>query len=438
MKKIILCIACLFLYSNAYPACTNQGADPDGSGTLWESADATQAEVSACVSEASNGDTIQIPNDTSTWTSGITTTKQIIIRAENYTATPAGTEGSGAATRNVILTNSLSSGHMFTFTTGDSYHVGLGGIRFNQGSSDGGVVYFSGSGTKPPKIFDCNFHDIPHRSSPAEHVIDFSCIGGIMWNVVMLGTSIDVVGESGLLVKSPKAWQSNSTMGMDDTNGIINLYFEDSTFTNLGIVPDIDDNGRFVARHCVYDGAWAQTHGFTSTWGGRHWEFYDNTFQITSLAKNLANRYFWARAGTGVFTENEVNNPSDPGEYGNMYQLNIGDNTSPGSYPQDRQPGGGWEDGNYVVDPIYMWSQTGARAYTYNFANGWDAIVVLNRDIFVNNGAKPGYTKYTYPHPLRNEIEEQETPANTIQGIQISNLDVTNNPIAWNRTDNLR
>jgi len=46
------------------------------------------------------------------------------------------------------------------------------------------------------------------------------------------------------------------------------------------------------------------------------------------------------------------------------------------------------------------------------------------------------YTPLDYPHPLRGE--ETPVPANAIQGMQISNLNVTNNLIAWHRTDGLR
>lgn len=360
-------------------------------------------DVSSAVNSASDGDTVLIPDGSCTWDSGITTTKQIIIRAENYTPTPAGTEGSGATSRNVVLTNNISSGAMFSFTSGDTYHCGVGGIQFNEGTGDASFISLEGSGSKPPKIFDCYFHNISVRGWPAGRGIDIQSLGAIMWNTVMIGTVTGSVGEGAILVRSPnRVWETDSTKGMDDTNGNINVYFEDSTFKNLGIIPDIDDHGRFVARHCINDGAWGETHGFSSTWGGRHWEFYDNTFQVTTTAKTLANRYFWARAGTGIFTDNEVNNANDTQSYGSVSQLDVGDNYGPSSgYPQERQPGWGYENGSHVIDPIYMWNQTGDRAYTYSIDGAWSSHVQLNRDIYVNNGAKPGYTKYTYPHPLR-------------------------------------
>ena len=74
--------------------------------------------------------------------------------------------------------------------------------------------------------------------------------------------------NGGFLIKSPRAWTTTSTMGTLDTNGTVNVYIEDSTFINVSQWPDIDDNGRMVMRHCVLDGTWGLTHGFTSNWAG--------------------------------------------------------------------------------------------------------------------------------------------------------------------------
>src|SRR4029077_18976922 len=61
------------------------------------SRDAVQAAVNAAV----DGDTVLIPNGSATWTSGIKTTRQIIIRAQNYTPTARPTT---STTRNVVIT----------------------------------------------------------------------------------------------------------------------------------------------------------------------------------------------------------------------------------------------------------------------------------------------------------------------------------------------
>ena len=372
-------------------------------------------DVQAAVNAAVNGDRVLIPNGSATWTGPLNIGgKRIIIRAHDYTPTPAGTEGAGATTRNVTITNN-SSTYLFSFTSGNDFHCGLGGIRVNYGTGAGGILSMTGSGSKPPLIFDCYF-ECPIRFWPAQHTIDATgLLGGVMWNMVVRGTAdTSQVGEGSFLLKSsPRAWETASTLGALDVGGLVNFYLEDSTIRDVGVFPDIDDNGRFTCRHSIYDGSWAETHGFTSLFGGRHWEFCDCRFQISSLLRNIANRYFWCRAGTGIFADCFVASPPDAFQYGQPSQLQIGDNTSPRTYPQPRQPGWGHNGTTNVIDPIYIWNETGPRAYTWGFQEqpgGWENNVQLNREIFVNGGAKPGYTKFTYPHPARAVVENGSSP----------------------------
>jgi hypothetical protein len=95
--------------------------------------------------------------------------------------------------------------------------------------------------------------------------------------------------------------------------------------------------------------------------------------------------------------------------YGDRGALAMGDNTQPsGTYLIPRQPGCGHNGSAYVSDPIYVWNQTGGNAYDVGVTDqipAWQNYVQRNRDYFVNNGAKPGYTKFTYPHPLRAVVE---------------------------------
>ncbi len=385
-------------------------------------ASASLADVQAAVNSASDGDTVLIPNGSVTWTGGISTSKQILIRAQNYTPTPAGMAGSGATSRSVTIQNNSGS-PLFALTTGNSHHVGLAGIAFIDGGGSGAHFSVAGSGSKVALVSDLYF-TLRNRFWPAQAAIVWTAQGGVLWNLYGDATSATSstggVGTDGvgMFVSSPRAWNTASTMGTLDTGGTVNVYIEDSTFKNMSQFPDIDDNGRLVMRYCLLDGTWGLTHGFTSTWGGRHWEYYNNTFSVTyntSPYRNMAGRYFWCRAGTGIFTDNVVNTPVNSSQWGNVSLLNIGDNTSPGSYPQARQPGWGHNGANNVLDPIYVWSHTGGRAYTYGFQGSWGNIVQVNRELYVNNGAKPGYSKFTYPHPLRGGGPPTETPP-TISG----------------------
>lgn len=213
-------------------------------------------------------------------------------------------------------------------------------------------------------------------------------------------------------------------MGALDTSGIVNMYFEDSAAKNASSWPDCDDGGRFVARGNTLDGVFGTTHGPSSLTGGRHIEYYNNTFSVTTETHNHGGRYFWIRAGTGVFWDNLVNNASAPGEYGNCKLLDIGEEDEAyGSgggtgYPAMRggdtftiQCGWGHDGTDSVLDPIYIYNQKAgsdaASAYVYGMRDGWGTVVVGGREIYpstsggANPGAKPGYSAYTYPHPLR-------------------------------------
>lgn len=382
-------IAGVFAYSAAQAATIN-------------AVSCSQANVSTAVANASDGDTVAIPNGSCTWTSGISTSKQIVIRAQNYTPTDQGT-----ITRSVTITNNSGS-PLFSMTSGNSFHVQISGIRFNEGSGSGNHVRFQGSGTKPPRLNDCAF-EVKQRNgnSASVAVVTWLSLGGIEWNSYYQGlasSGADGVGPDGAsrVINSPRNWNTASTMGMADAGGLVNVYLEDSTAVNVGQFPDVDVHGRAVVRYNTFDGMInGQTHGFSSgTNQGRHVEVYNNTFSVTNPNRNHSGRYYWIRAGTFVFTENIVNN-AIPQEYGNVNQVIIGDTQGLGSYPVPRQPGFGHNGTTDVSDPIYIWNQTGTRGYSFGFQGGWGANVVEGRDIFVNRGAKPGYAKFTYPHPLR-------------------------------------
>lgn len=385
-------------------------------GATRTAASASLADVQAAVAAASDGDTVLIPNGSATWTGGISTTKQIIIRAQNYTPTPAGTAGTATTSRNVTIQNN-SSVPLFQFTSGNSYHVGLGGIRFNEGTGGNNHVRFVGNGAKVPFLFDSYFQCKQRNGSATSvSIICWLAAGGVAWNIYVSGEGFPGgAGGSGpdgasiYVQSSHRAWETASTIGSLDITGTVNLYIEDSTFYNVGQCPDIEDQARVVMRHCLFDGAWGLTHGFTGIWGGRHWEVYDSTYTVTDRNRAIASRYFWCRAGTGVFTDCVVNDHVDFGEWGHSKLLDVGDNTSPsGGWLMPRQPGCGHDGTAYVSDPIYIWNNTGSRAYSWGIntsAGAWDIYVQEGRDIYVNNGAKPAYAKFAYPHPLRQQIQ---------------------------------
>ena len=203
--------------------------------------------VNAAVSAANDGDTVVIPTGSCAWSSGISTSKQITVRAETYTPTPK-----GATNRSVTITNNSTS-PLFSFTTGNSFNVALTGIRFNEGSGTSNHLRVLGEGSRIALISD-NYFEVKQRNGNAEDisVIFWKAQGGVLWNNRFVGVgsgpggSVGPDGASILVKDSPRVWNSSSTMGSRDTTGTVNVYFEDNTFFNDGQLPDIDDHGRVV------------------------------------------------------------------------------------------------------------------------------------------------------------------------------------------------
>lgn len=374
---------------------------------IIQAASCSQEDVQAAVNAASDGDVVLIPNGSCEWTVGISTTKQIRIEAQYYTPTPGGN-----TTRNVIITNNSSSMPLFSFTTGNSYHVGISGIRFNEGTGSNNHLEVIGSGSKVALVNDIYF-EVKERYGNSHEIaaVDWRALGGVIWNTRFVGLGPTGVGGASFYISSPRGWTTPSTMGSLDTNGSVNVYLEDSSCLNCGSFPDNDPAGRAVWRYNDIDGCNGTMHGFTSVTTGRHIEYYNNTFSVTTEERNHVGRYFWLRGGTALFTDNVVNNASNPGYYGNISLLNVGENNPSGPYPIPMQPGWGHNGTDHVSDPVYIWNNSGSRGSTWWVISAWENHFILNRDIFVDSGPKPGYSKYTYPHPLRNNptfAEEDE------------------------------
>jgi len=386
-------------------------------------ANATQAAVQAAVNLAVDGDRVLIPNGSATWTTGITTSKQIIIQAQNYTPTPGGT-----GTRNVTITNN-SAGGLFAFNTGNSFHCGLGGIRFNEGTQITNDVSFSGSGSKVGLLFDCYFQVSARFGNAAQvSVVPYLGLGGVTWNCFFDGTGFIGGGgpaDSGAcsLVRSSRAWATASTMGMLDANGNQNTYFENCTWDHIwNQAIDVEDNGRAVIRHSTIRSTQFLTHGSTGLAGGRFVEFYNNAFQMRTPDVSLV-RYMWFRAGTGLFADNTFED-IDSVTYGPQSEvvLCVENASRPGqfgcatSYPAFHQIGQGHNGTSQVSDPMYFWNNTGTMQISLNdgepntCGGTTSTYCQQNRDYFVNAGAKPGYTKFTYPHPFRAVVDGGGSP----------------------------
>jgi hypothetical protein len=84
------------------------------------------------------------------------------------------------------------------------------------------------------------------------------------------------------------------------------------------------------------------------------------------------------------------------------------------AYPEPHQPGQNFDGNKQLTDPIYLWGNTGPAwglgedddcGWANNCANHvWSDFFQWGRDgvnpSLRNGNPRPGYTAYTYPHPL--------------------------------------
>lgn len=285
---------------------------------------------------------------------------------------------------------------------------------FQIGGGGKGIAIFTNSNQL--LVWNCSFDDTFH---PA---------GGEAFQVKSAGhTPLDV------------SWSTDSTMGMADTNGATNLYIEDCDFHAVHQVCDADDKSRVVIRHCIWDNSQFANHGAdTSSFGVRHVEIYDNELIFDVFPQDCATEIalqhaIWIRGGTGVITDNVfpkitsscaktkanimfsvLNTRRKSGPYGcwTTYPAphQVGQGYGPGAVFHRFAGRGHYRNADYYIyaEPVYIWNNTGSGGNLVSL-NGDPDACGNNQQVtdYIQEGRdyklepKPGYAKYTYPHPLR-------------------------------------
>jgi hypothetical protein len=283
-------------------------------------------------------------------------------------------------------------------------------------------------------LHDCDFHSL----GDIDRAIIWVDNGGVIWNCTFEGNYSD---DGGISFKRANidTFMTPSTMGTLDTTGTNNTYVEDCQFSNLGIPDaciDVDDGGRAVFRNCTFTNTAFNTHGQeTSPYGLRFFEVYSCTFQVTDFTRNIPS-FFGVRGGTFVIHDNTIGTLQSNDAAINLIVQGLRRSPTavacPTQYPVARQVGQGWSGGagsygypqmpsdgtGYILDPAYIWNNTHQDVYLADFqpdqcGNNLTTaqFVKLNRDYYVGT-AKPGYTPYPYPHPLRNNGAAPAQPQN--------------------------
>ncbi len=366
---------------------------------IRNAASCSQSDVAAAVTSASHGDTVRVPAGTCSW-SGFSLSKAIELR------------GAGIGLTRITL---AANNTVTKQTAGATIVAGFSFTRSGGGNASKGWTINGPWPGGEPVIFTENDYAVSNSG-----LFLVTVAGGVIISNSSFSGGWD---DSFLQLKdhadSGKSWGTADSMGTRDSNGRLNTYVESNTFvggTNQGI--DADDAVRLVYRYNTLTTSSVNSHGLdTSPIGVRHWEIYNNKFihPGSSCTTQLCNQNWLIlmRGGTGVIADNQFADIAG-GHWGNKTELHFwirgAEDVRPqGScssvkYPVPRQLGQGHNGTTYVTDPIYIWSNVGAQA----FGGGWrfgnpcgldfDAFFEEGRDYVL--GAKPGYAKYTYPHPL--------------------------------------
>ena len=302
-------------------------------------------------------------------------------------------------------------------------------------------------------------------------IIDNYLAGGVIFSGITFNGNWN---DFFMTIKDDSDWSSwrsvADTMGSRDTTGLYNNYIETSTFNggSNGIL-DCDDNCRIVMRHNTFNESGGfNSHGDDSSpVGMRHFEIYNNSFNFpdttcangNSSLSNI-NQYIWLRGGTGVIYDNSFAPLSSscwgtkPEIRGSIrgaeddlaflpptYTTRIA-SCSAVTYPVPNQLGQNFSGTSLFTDPIYTWGNTGTTCSLLpaglDFAGGadpcnftWSTFFQWGRDAVdssvgsnscdngctvsaVGTTAKPGYTAYTYPHPLTKSAVSPAPPTNLV------------------------
>src|SRR6266481_3419936 len=337
---------------------------------------------------------------------------------------------------------------LISLTENTAGNLEISGIQFTSGTGTSHTMAWNyTSGGQPILLHDCWFNQTNNGNDSTGSggtIINYGTNRGVIWNCSVDWTYYAL--SDSLFIHLPlnartEVWTAPSTMGMNDPDGKSNFYIEDCDLHGAQAALDADNNTKIVVRHSVFDHAAFNSHGYeTSPFGVRHWEIYDNTFLYADLGPASFNllQFIFCRGGTGVITDNSFENINSQA-YGDKNEITFGVFIlgcwilPPGAYsandggfvqyPAPRQFGLGYvtgtghdgqgnstSNGVYVGDsePAYVWNNTGFTPVIGIITNNCGSFqtdnplgyVQAGRDYIL--GPKPGYQKFTYPHPLRN------------------------------------
>jgi len=387
-----------------------------------------RADVQKAIDQAADGDTVVVPAGRSAWTGGISISKTLALK--------------GAGIGGTIITDNYPEGTLVNIRESATGHIRVEGFDFVAGTGPGRhPTFFIEVGHAPdgkPVLITANKFTLGYSGN----ALGVRTNRGVIWKNAFMGTIGASYANNASALRHKHgltaSWTTPAKWGADDAHGDQNLYFETNVMTNAQEGVDVDDNARTVVRYNTITNSAVASHGAdTSHSGGRTFEVYHNTFiydqtpisgKDGDLPANVTG-FTSLRGGTAVIW-NDVYPAMQTRAWGKKPAISFAAQNLrrraglfpcwTGGYPLPHQVGWGYVTGKTQAgtsgvfqdsEPVYLWGNTGGGNYDdpsileYSpnecgrDAPSAAAYIVLGRDYFVNT-RKPGYTPYTYPHPL--------------------------------------
>lgn len=367
MKKSIFILLMLFFLSQSAYAATR----------IMQSC--SQAAFNTAYSAAVSGDTIEFPSGSCSinWSGTTSIAKTNIL-----------IKGSGAG--NTILT-----GAVFSASGASANGLRVTGVEFRKGPA------FEWNGTKATKLQNVRFDHCKFYNG----AYFFSFYGAIPFNVVIDSNTFDTITGEGNYVFGESRSTDNFPFTLGTGDGV---YFEDNVInatSAMGHFIASRAGSRYIIRYNTFNNlvSWDpfdahDNYEDTSDRGSFTWEIYENKINYPS---GTGKRIIHMRGGQGVIFNNYTNlNQSSMGIFLTSYRICAG-----ASHDQA---------GIDHINHSYIWgNKMSCGSDITNCSGGvtWPPVnacygkssvpLIINTDYWTS--AMPGYTPYTYPHPLRNE-----------------------------------
>ncbi len=422
-------------------------------------ASGASADVQAAVDSAIDGDVISIPAGTYVWTTRPHTIngKDAAAVYVNKAVTLLGTDN-----KTVVIdsTNNEWDHVLIWMQTEKAKLYRVSGMSFLRQDKVpvGTAIYVTGS-TKTFRVDHNTFrYNGNHGGLPVKVGGIFICglidhntfksdLGFQVSNVHWNKNSGDTYGGGTF------AWEVPLSLGTADA-----VYLEDNVI-DMGIARpetekvlgniDVELGGRYVLRHNTIRNNYAMMHGpgQSSGRGAASTEIYENTF-LCDLEEEVYNP-IWIRGGTSVIFSNTVRGYVDNAIDLDYPRTCCGSGTvCNGAYPiNDRCDGKSPVDGNtegmkgypcmdqpgrgpggplgaQKAEPLYEWNNRMPSGTDVDFkvVNVTTCSSPSNADHikagrdFFNDTRRPGYTPFTYPHPLTLGALPLLNPSSSISG----------------------